>query len=859
MILNIPDFSLVVLIGASGAGKSTFARTHFKPTEVISSDVCRGLVSDDETDQDATADAFSLLHTMLELRLKRRKLCVVDATNVRSEDRRSLLALAKRWHALSIAVILDPGEDVCRARNSVRPDRAFGGHVIRSQMANLNRGRRDLKKEGFKQIYSLSTETQIQEAEVVRTRLWTDRQYLTGPFDIIGDVHGCATELETLLETLGYTLASFTDEEGEKRYRVTPPEGRKTLFLGDIVDRGPRIADTLRLVMDMVEQESALCVLGNHEAKLCKWMEGRAVKITHGLECSIAELENETPLFRERVRKFINGLVSHYLLDGGALAIAHAGIKESMLGRASGAIRGFCLFGETTGETDEFGLPVRYNWAGEYRGKTKIVYGHTPVMVPEWQNNTLCVDTGCVFGGTLTALRYPEMETVSTPALQLYREPARPLTPPRSAALPDILDLADVSGKRLLHTPLVSSIPIRAENMAGALEVMSRFAIDPRWLIYLPPTMSPAETSTRDATLEHPDEALAYFKKEGIAKVVCEQKHMGSRAMMVVCRTPQVALARFGIDTGDVGAIYTRSGRSFFGHSAQERATHVEVLNRTIAALDKSCLFDELQTDWVLLDTEIMPWSAKAGSLIMEQFAPTGAAARIGLSATIDALRQAVGNGNADPELVDLLANSEARLDRAAAFNTAVRAYDWPVDGIEGLSIAPFHLLASEGAVHAERDHLWHMNTLARLAAVDPLFLATPFHVVDLADPQARQAVTDWWEMLTAEGGEGMVIKPFSFIARRDDEAKGPLIQPAIKCRGRNYLRIIYGPDYDSPEQLPRLRKRNLSTKRSLALREFALGLEALNRFVARDSLRRVHECVFAVLALETEPVDSRL
>ncbi|TCR65748.1 polynucleotide kinase-phosphatase [Bosea sp. BK604] len=853
--IAVPEFSMIVLIGASGSGKSSFARRHFRPTEIISSDTCRGLVSDDENDQTATPDAFALLQTILELRLKGRRLAVVDATNVRPEDRKKLVEIARRFHALSVAIVLDPGEGVCRARNAERPDRDFGAHVVRNQMAALRRGLHGLAREGFRQIHHLASAAEIDAAEIARQRLWTDRRDEAGPFDLIGDVHGCADELEALLAQLGYTVER-SEEAGEPRYRVSPPPGRKAVFVGDLVDRGPRVADSLRLVMDMVEDGVALCVLGNHEAKLEKWLAGREVKAAHGLQASIDDLAGQSDAFRARAKAFIGGLVSHYLLDRGRLAVAHAGIKEEMQGRASGTIRGFCLFGETTGEIDEFGLPVRQNWAAEYRGKTKVVHGHTPVVEAAWLNNTLCIDTGCVFGGKLTALRYPEMELVSEPARQVYTEPLRPLGGAVAAAeglsqqqdVDDLLDLADVSGKRIITTRLQPSVTIREENTAAALEVMSRFAIDPKWLIYLPPTMSPSETSKEEGYLEHPREALAFYRREGIREVVAEEKHMGSRAALVVCRDADTARSRFGVTSGEIGAVFTRSGRAFFSDAGQRDI----VLTRTRDALAATGLFDELGSDWVLLDAEIMPWSAKAQSLITSQYGPTGAAARIGLGATRDALRRASASGL---PLQELLAKADRRLASAEAFAAVLRGYAWPVGSVDDLKIAPFHLLASEGQVHSDKPHPWHMRQLARLAEADPLFKATRVLGIDLESDAEIERAVQWWLALTAEGGEGMVVKPADFLAR----GRRGITQPAIKCRGREYLRIIYGPDYDMPEHLDRLRQRGLGGKRSMAFREFALGLEALERFVAREPLRRVHECVFGVLALESEPVDPRL
>ena len=300
------------------------------------------------------------------------------------------------------------------------------------------------------------------------------------------------------------------------------------LFVGDLVDRGPRVLDTLRIVHNMMRTGAALTVMGNHEQKLVRALNGRNVQVTHGLGQSLAEIEavpdDGRPALVEALKTWLDGLVSHYVLDGGRLVIAHAGLKEEMQGRGSGAVREFALFGDTTGETDEFGLPVRLNWAADYRGKAVVVYGHTPVPEAEWLNNTIDIDTGAVFGGSLTALRYPERDLVSVKALATYYEPARPFLArddraPRLTAQQendDVLDLADVTGKRQVETRLAGRVTIREENAAAALEVMSRFAVDPRWLVYLPPTMSPSETSQEPGYLEHPAEALAYFRSSGV-------------------------------------------------------------------------------------------------------------------------------------------------------------------------------------------------------------------------------------------------------------------------------------------------------------------------------------------------------
>ena len=848
MTFTIPELSLVVLIGPSGCGKSTFARKHFTPTEVLSSDGFRALVSDDENDQSATDDAFAALHYVAARRLARGRLTVVDATNVQPEARKPLVALAREYHVLPVAIVLDLPERVCHERNRSRPDRAFGPHVVRNQKSQLHRSLRGLGREGFRHVHVLKTEVEVDSAVFQRQPLWNNRKSERGPFDIIGDVHGCCDELEDLLEQLGY------GRPGDGVWNHS--EGRRAIFVGDLVDRGPRIAETLKTVMAMSQAGSALCVPGNHDIKLKRKLEGRDVTISHGLDRTLAELERQTPEFRTAVQQFIDGLVSHYVFDDGRLVVAHAGMKEEMQGRGSAKVRDFALFGETTGETDEFGLPIRYNWASEYRGHASVVYGHTPVPEPAWLNRTINIDTGCVFGGRLTALRWPEKELVSVPARDTYAEPARPfLAPPTTAGLSaqhendDLLDIEDVRGKRLVTTRLHRNVTIREENGAAALEVMSRFAANPKWLIYLPPTMSPSETSKRDGLLEHPAEAFSYYRSNGVSQVVVEQKHMGSRAIVIVCRCQDAARQRFGVLEGEDGICYTRTGRRFFEDIVLER----ELLATVRAALDASAFWERFNTPWVCLDCELMPWSAKAMELVRQQYASVGTAARVGLGETVRALERAGARGI---DVAALLERHTVRLDLAERFARAYRHYCWPVESLRDIRIAPFHVMATEGSVHADKDHVWHMNTIGSFVPEDnELLMRTPFHVVDLADPSSEAAATTWWENLTEAGGEGAVVKPLAFVAT---SSRG-LLQPAVKCRGREYLRIIYGPEYTLPEHLERLRERGLSGKRSLALREFALGIEGLERFVQCEPLRRVHECVFGVLALESEPIDPRL
>jgi len=859
-IIEIPEFCLVALIGASSSGKTTFASKHFLPTEVLSSDYFRSLICDDENNLEISKDAFDTLYFVANQRLKNMKLTVIDATSVQKYAREQIIDKAKEYDCHAVAIVLNLPEKELQERNKNRNDRGFDNRVITKHFLELKRSLKNLKREGFRYIYVLNSVNDIENVEIVRTKLWNDKKHLTGPFDIIGDVHGCFDELKELLKQLGYTKKR-TDGYFHKN-------GRTAVFLGDIMDRGPKNIEVLKLIMDMVESGNAICINGNHDEKLNKYLRGSNVTQSHGLADTIKEIESEGEDFKLKAKDFIGSLRSHFVLDSGKLVVSHAGIIEKYQGRGSARVRHFCLYGDVNGERDEYGLPVRLDWAMDYRGKATVVYGHTPQIEPYIINNTYCIDTGCVFGGKLTALRYPEREIVSIEAKKVYSEPSKPLdaciksSSNNDDIADDVLRIDDVSGRMIVDTFLIPNITIAEENSTSALEVMSRFAVDPKWLIYLPPTMSPCETSTQEDYLEYPTEAFEYYRKNGVKKVVCEKKHMGSRAVIILTKDSETAKKRFGVLDNKQGVIYTRTGRCFFEDELLEETLIKKLSNQLI----KTNFWQDLNTDWVCLDAELMPWSVKAQALIEKQYAPVGISGKEGLTKAVSALSLAVERGYEQAEVsnitsgknVDLSKVLENYKQKAVAiekYTDAYREYCWQVTNINDIRIAPFHILASEKAVHHNKSHLWHMETIKKYCVDDSLFIATDYIVVDTNNIKSIEKGINWWLELTKSGGEGMVVKPFEFVAKNGTK----LIQPAVKCRGKEYLRIIYGPEYTLPQHLNRLKQRGLNKKRSLALREFSLGLEGLKRFTENAPLYKVHQCAFAVLALESEPVDPRL
>ncbi|MCL6638870.1 MAG: AAA family ATPase [Firmicutes bacterium] len=416
MNISIPGTTLLVLCGAPGCGKSTFAARFFPDTAIVSSDRCRALVCDSETSMGASREAFKLFRFMIERRLCLNRLTVADSTALTRRARGDLLRIGRKYGFHVAVIVFAVPEETCLARNAGRNRRVTGPVIARMQKM-LRRSLDVIGAEGFDSVHVIGREELDDPGLRVEVRGY--EVTVKGPFDIIGDVHGCYNELRKLLERLGY-------RRGGNSY--AHPGGRKAVFLGDLTDRGPDGVNTFWLVKHMVDSGNALYVPGNHCRKLARYLEGRKVKVSHGLEKTVAELEKlgtwEKEYFAGEFLSLYREAPPYLVLDGGNLVVAHGGIKEEMIGKVDERVRSFCLFGDTTGEVTEDGLPVRRDWAREYRGRPLIVYGHTPVEEAVFVNNTIDIDQGCAMGGRLTALRYPEREIVQVRAERVYYERA---------------------------------------------------------------------------------------------------------------------------------------------------------------------------------------------------------------------------------------------------------------------------------------------------------------------------------------------------------------------------------------------------------------------------------------------------
>ncbi len=857
MEITLPEVSLVLLLGPSCSGKSTFAKNHFRKEDILSQEQFLRMVAGENRSPRAHQDAQSALTYILEKRLRNGLLTVVDGSHVSQISRKLFRQISRKSYVPMYGIWLDLPEDVLRARFEVLDDPLRSMSQIRQQMEELAKYDLGLKAEGFRTVYRLNSEQEIDEVNINIKPLPCNRQEETGPFDLIGDVHGCLDELILLLARLGYQVK--LNPRKESTYVVTPPEGRRVVFVGDLVDRGPDSPGVLKLVMDMVQAGTAFCVTGNHDDKFKRHLMGRKVKVAHGLEQTLAQMENEDEEFETKVRQFLQSLPDHLVLDGGRITVAHAGIKEAMQGRQSGEVRSFCMYGETTGETDEFGLPVRHNWAGEYEGESIVVYGHTPVPEAIWQNQTINIDTGCVFGGALSALRFPEKEIISVPAAKVYSEPKRPL----AMNLPDLqqnqqsefINFERIAGRNLVTTRDNYYITIKDQASPSTLEFLELGGLNPRWLIYLPPRLSPTKSSTLPGYLEHLTEALSYYAKKGLDKVLVEEMQGGEEVTIVIAKNEVTAIKRFGIRAEGFGAAINSKGHPYFKSELSEQ----QFLKRFRKVIDSLELWEAFDTDWFCISGEMTP-GAKNWQELATNFHRINSAADASLAARSDALRAA---GESGLDVQSLLQTNAVYQQYQEKFARVLKQHDLPFEHLEDLCFYPSYLLASEGKTYFDKEQIWHRQIWASLDAPDAdleeicrdLFKSPSYHWVDLNSEKEKRKAIAWFESLSEKCGAGVTVRSSTLRM----ESGTDLIQPGLTVRGREYLRLVYGMDYDRPDLLERHRLRRLKDIRQLTVRQLALGIEALSRFVEKQDLTSVYECNFALLALQTNDIDPRL
>ncbi|MFJ8458399.1 polynucleotide kinase-phosphatase [Lysinibacillus xylanilyticus] len=861
MNITVPHTGIVLLIGPSNSGKSTLLQ-HWvnvgmlSPSEIISSDSYRTLVADtnyidfqnyskevadllyDEYFA-ISAQAFAVMERVLEARCTLNKCTFVDATHLQSEERQKYILLGKKLHVPVSAIVLDvPLEELLR-RDTLRQD-PRGSKRIKQQARLLKTEKRLIKKEAFTKTYMVK-ETEELTLSRQESSLHLD---VDAGLDVIGDIHACFDEFIELLGKLGY-------EENKEGYYIHPL-GRRFVSVGDIMSRGPKSIETMAFFERHIERGLAYMTDSNHGWKIARWLDGRKVTLHHGdelVEAEFIDYENvygveQTKEFKARLAKCLLAAPSHYILMNNGISsavVTHAGIRDRYIGKQSARIYDFCRYGDVLGQ-DPSGKPIRNDWFTEHQSSQLIIWGHDPKLRPLKQNNTLNIDQGVVFGGQLTAFRYPEKTIEFVNAYKNYAGIERnPLLEAKAQRF-DPPNIGAFLEGFTVETAYFGNVQIGGAHAKAAIDNVSHYALPLEQLVYIPPTMSPTpQTSALGDTLEHPTEAFAYYQKHGVHTMIAEKKHMGSRAVLLLFKDSLIA--KEYIDTETLGIMTSRTGRRFF-----DQETEQKILQQLHCELMEKNYFEQFNTNFVLLDAEILPWNLKAQQLIDQQYAHVAEQALMDRTKLMEKLRD-----TAHIDVSEWLQEYKGLLENAQRFSTVFQNYCWDVQDTSAIQIAPFHVLAHSSETFFHKPHTWHMEMNRLFAKNSALFIETEFKVI--TDEASEQEAITWWEEMTAAGHEGIVIKPETFVTNY----QGKLLQPAIKVRGREYLRIIYGMDYLQPSNLTKLKERNPNKKMKHALREFALGLEGIERFVKGESTARIHECVLGTLALESDPVDPRL
>jgi polynucleotide kinase-phosphatase len=880
--IKLKHNEILILSGTSSSGKSTLASAHFKSSQVLSSDFFRTMVSDEsvtkkmpekvDVDQDyerferiifqeykkISEDAFDLLKETLKKRAKNNRLTVIDATSLYAEDIQAYAKIAKENHVpISIVFLNIPYKQVIE--NDAKRENARGNQRIKRQQQLLKRlmnQKKSLDKAGIREIYDIQSLDNVHiEIENPQNIISIDKG-----IDIIGDGHGLLQTRIQLFKKAGYVLG----EDGLFRH----PNGRKIVYVNDETSRGFLSSDEIKYgrypsiammvsMKEHVEANLAYAVDSNHNYKIWRWLEGRNVTLAHGDEKVEEEFEafaqefgeEKTLLLKKELAAFLKSLPSHVIIEDRGFhraVVTHAGIKDDMIGKFSREIRDFCRFGPTDGLEDS-GKPKRLDWTKEHKNGQLIIWGHEPHPNVTLENDTINVDTGGFCGHYLSMLRYPEMDILQEKNdISFVEDENNPILKQKKKRF-EFPNLSRLLYGFDLQTSF-GTFRAGAKNVQSVIESVSTRMAPFEEVFYVPPTMSPTpKTSSLDDFLEHPQEAFDYYKNQGITRLVCEKKHMGSRAYITLFKNKQVGERYF--NRPSLGSILSRNNIKFF--KKEEEEIVLTKLNE-----DLQPYFDEMNTDLLVIDAEILPWNLKASGLITKQYGLTSNAAIHKRKTHVERLLSFQETRSIN--IQDEIDQAKHLLENAEKFHKAFTYYCWDNDvrKLEGIKIAPFHILAFSHKTNFDENHVWHMVQGIRLAELSDLMMQTEHKVLDLNDEHAVKEITRWWLEMTAEGHEGMVIKPLDFISYNQHE---DIIQPAIKVRGREYLRIIYGMDYLDEENLSIIKKRSASKKMKNALNEFKLSMESIQRFIDQESISRIHECVVASLSYENEKLDPRL
>ena len=822
MILQLPEFCAILLLRPQATAPN-FAATHFPADTILSTQFFQDLIAPPHTPPDA--DALGLLQQTLDHRLKNRLTTLIDLAPLEQSERQAFRSSARRHNAPLIAIVLD-----LPAPAHLNPEQRSQWTLENSRIQYTLPL---LEPEGLAQVFHISDEATLTRLQVQWQPFPCSRLQEPGPFDIIGSPHGCHAEFISLVQKRGY---QSTGTPGQNI--LHHPQGRKLIVLGDLADRGPEGPRLLGLLMRTQQAGHALVVCGNQDRRLLHLLQDQLPEDSIGFEHLIpwaADLPQEE---RQPLIDWLQALPDHLVLDGGKLVAVHGGIQKKMLRRQSPPVSAFCRFGETPAETDHFGFPTLTAWTGDFEQGPLVLYAHQAQPEPVWINKTLNLDTGCVFGGKLTALSYPELELHSQPAQLIYHPPILPpqaqATQTQAAQDPYTLPYDLFNGRFLVQTSLRYSFGLDDQQVSAAMEMLHTETVSPRWLIYLPPSMSPPQPATEPPYLEHPNEGFSYYEKKGQSELIVQEKVDGVRAILILCKDAQTAKTHFGSQDHRLGRIYSRYGRPLLP-DAEEKA-FLENLSQAATAAN---LWTALGTDWLCIEGQLSPTA---------HFLPQQTATHQRIATLLGhAFPHMQGTFQqspiTDPEFLALRARIIAWQQPLQAYTTHLPTSDpdW--------TFVPYHLLASASALYFDQTHAWHLAHLERLCQHTTYHLRPlQWQQIDLSDHQARHKIIEWWHHLNATSKPGLIMKPLHFETIVGNEP----IQPAIKVRTHEALRQTYGLEFDQPEALNHHRSRSLKDRRELAVRQYALGKEALQRFQARQPFAEVLQASFCHLAIST-------
>ncbi len=826
--------ALVVVSGSGASWRARFIHQLFLDLECVSVEAVQQWIPKDPNSDHPGQDpeVEEIFHSLVGLRLKRNQMTVVDIEGRSRNFRNELIRLAKRYHLTPAWFFLDSGKS-----------------------AKEGSFEKKARQEGFRDVWIVDP-SRLEELELKRLPARTILTHWTGPFDVIGDVHGCFEELLSLLKRLGYRWQGDPwKPEAEAGLRLLSDPRRFPVFVGDLVDRGPYPVETIKLVMHLCRTGQAGAAPGNHDEKLARALDGvRFKKVDEDFTRTLDSVRANGKEFGESIRDWVRSLPSHLVLDGGRLVVAHAGSKESHHGRDSRNIREFSLYGATTGELDEHGLPERLNWAADYAGSAWVVYGHTPGAEPKWENRTVNIDTGCAYGGYLTALRFPEMETVSEPAKKEYAVSKRPL--PLNHQLKSQPSQENFEGNAGIKNewfdiPFVTlrksqkwetfrtlkEVDTGRRGIISLREDKVRTAID--WLksngalaeddFLLTPSLVATDANPHDQPLECPASAFRYLKHNKSRKAVC---------------VPWIPIPSivFKCSKGQGG-----SGSGFeFGPRFQ-------------TALEASGFWERVKAESAIFECEIIQselvdslWEGIDGQGRIKQL---GDAALSGAGMILEQFHRAAENGL---HLDSLVSEYQKRRKRYEGFVHWIQRVQANFIEEKSIQLKQLRLLATDKVVVAEQsfDQQEALLGYETLQAADrELFVDRGVRMVDLHNQEDVEEAVEAWKQAADQGGFGWRVSP---VEGAPPGRRG-WIQPALKCRGPEALRLVYGLDYTREDQMEIVLKRNLTACRTQAAREWALALEWLRRWVGREPIWRRHECLVGMMAVRAEPTDPRL